>query len=122
MQSAKALQLSEYSDAELVQEWETATKLNTAGKNRSYVQDYFTASAWLEVRDEIERRGLGTLQEVKELDERLLKAVLIYGAEGNDEPHPPNKWWWHLDKIAKRIYPPQELPEHLRALYLSHQS
>ena len=41
-----------------------------------------------------------------------------HGFEVQDDPSQPlEKWWWHLNKIAKGEYPIDKLPEHLREIY-----
>ena len=41
-----------------------------------------------------------------------------HGFEVQDDPSQPlEKWWWHLNKIAKGEYPIDNLPEHLREIY-----
>jgi len=119
MELTKASQLSEYSDKELIKEWDIATQPGTAGRHLSYAQDFYTSSAWLDVRDEIKRRGLDKETRVKEIDKRLLLNTLKYGAYGSMEEnnHPMEDWWWHLHQIAKREYPADLLPEHLREIY-----
>ncbi len=41
-----------------------------------------------------------------------------HGFKIQDDPSQPlEKWWWHLNKIAKGEYPIDKLPEHLREIY-----
>jgi len=41
-----------------------------------------------------------------------------HGFKIEDDPTQPlEKWWWHLNKVAKGEYPAELLPEHLRELY-----
>jgi hypothetical protein len=76
----------------------------------------------LAIRESIYIRKLEDREEVKKADISLIKCVLKYGADRPDsddpEKYPLDHWWWHLDKIAKRTYPAELLPEHLRDLYL----
>ncbi len=120
MPQNEPLKLSEYSDEELIEEWKLATELDTVGKHLSYVQDLHTSSAWLEVRDEIKRRGLD--KQVEDIDKELIKNSIKYGAYGNmeEELHPVEDWWWHLYEIAKGEYPEEKLPEPLRQVYKKH--
>lgn len=108
---------SEYS--ELIKEWQWAT--SPVFGNYSYVQDMHTADVWLEIRDRIKGAGLEQHPEVIKLDKQLIKRVLKHGAEGSYESqeHPLHHWWWHLDKIARKEYPAELLPEYLREIYLS---
>ncbi len=77
----------------------------------------------LDARDEIHRLGLDNDERVIEIDKRLLKGLkkfgnlIVYRFDNSDKPLP--HWWWHLDKIAKKEYPAELLPEPLREIYLS---
>ncbi len=65
--------------------------------------------------------------DVDKLDEIVVEAALV-----NDYISPElledvaayslQNWWWHLAKIRDRSYPPDLLPEHLRAIYLADES
>jgi hypothetical protein len=105
--------------SKLIKDWELAIEPGTIGKNWAYVQDYHTSLAWLEIRNQIREEGLEDNPSVMELDKRLIENVLKYGAEGNIEQskHPLVEWWWHLDKIARKEYPPELLPDYLREIY-----
>ena len=74
--------------------------------------------SWMiaEARDNIHEAGLDDDERVKELDALLLKQLLSIGWADMEENENP-QWWWHLDEIARRKYPPDKLPEHLRKLY-----
>lgn len=74
--------------------------------------------SWMiaEVRDRIHKAGLDSLKKVKMLDRLLLKQLLSIGGADIEENKNP-EWWWHLNEIAKREYPPDKLPEYLRDLY-----
>ena len=73
-----------------------------------------------DARDEIENLGLSENPKVKELDRKLLKNLKKYGPPAYMEKERPDRWWWHLDEIAKKQYPPEKLPEHLRDIYLKY--
>lgn len=85
---------------------------------------YYATSDLLDVRQEIYELGLESEERVKKADIALLEYVL---KEGSDTPMwrpedaPLSSWWWHLEKIAKRQYPAELLPEHLREIYLKAQ-
>ncbi|QER41877.1 hypothetical protein F1847_03610 [Thermodesulfobacterium sp. TA1] len=71
-------------------------------------------------RDEIHKRGLDNHPRVVEADKALLRYALENRCiEPYDyDEHDLKEWWWHLDKLSKRIYPAELLPEHLREFYL----
>jgi hypothetical protein len=84
-----------------------------------YILSYHTAHVSASVRDEVEEAGLDNNPVVKEADEFVLRSVLKEGFQGyaRRENQPLEKWWWHLDKIARKEYPPELLPDHLKELY-----
>lgn len=86
-----------------------------------FALDYHAGPPWLEVRNKIEKLGLGTHPDVIKLDIELIKTAITWKTGGTyeSEDHPLPHWWWHLDKIARKEYPAELLPEPLRKIYLS---
>ncbi len=71
-----------------------------------------------DIRTEIHENGLDHM--VRELDIKLLRGLKRFGAPAymeKDRNKPLAYWWWHLDKIARREYPEELLPEYLREVY-----
>lgn len=101
-----------------IKDWEIATTPYLVS-GRSFVQDMWMADDWLEVRDEIHQAGLDNHPKVVELDKNLIRLVIKKGAEKPETQKPLKYWWWHLDKIAKKEYPAELLPEHLKEIYLT---
>ncbi len=83
--------------------------------------DYNNMWLMLDARDEIHRRGLDKDERVKEIDKRMLEGLKEFGTlivyRYDNSNKPLAYWWWHLDKIARREYPEELLPEYLRDLY-----
>ncbi|NPA41540.1 MAG: hypothetical protein GXO18_04620 [Aquificae bacterium] len=53
-----------------------------------------------------------------DLDHFLKNSPKWHGFKIEDDPNQPlEKWWWHLNKIAKGEFPVEKLPEHLRDIY-----
>jgi len=106
-----------YSDEKLIKDW-----VSECEPPAFDARWYPTAAVPLAIRESIYIRKLEDREEVKKADISLIKCVLKYGADRPDsddpEKYPLDHWWWHLDKIAKRTYPAELLPEHLRDLYL----
>ncbi len=115
MRKDEAEPQSKYS--KLIEDWKLAVS-NGFGEI-PYALDYHAGPPWLEVRDKIEKVGLGTQAEVIKLDIKLIKTAIALKTGGTYESddHPIENWWWHLDKIAKGEYPKELLPEHLREIY-----
>jgi len=68
-------------------------------------------------REEILSRGLEA--EAREVDTFVLSHLDgLPEIWEDDDTKPLEKWWWHLGKIARREYPAELLPEHLREVYL----
>jgi hypothetical protein len=84
-----------------------------------YILSYHTAHVSASVRDEVKEAGLDNNPVVKEADEFVLRSVLKEGFRGYARRgnQPLEKWWWHLDKIAKREYPSYLLPDYLKEIY-----
>ena len=52
------------------------------------------------------------------LDEYIKNSPKWHGFKIEDDPSQPlEKWWWHLNKIARGKFPEDKLPEHLRDIY-----
>lgn len=117
MQEEKTEPQLEYS--ELIKDWKIAVS-EGFGKI-SLALDYHAGPPWLDVRDKIEKLGLGTHPDVIKHDIELIKTAITWKTGGTyeSEDHPLSYWWWHLDKIARKEYPAELLPEHLRKIYLS---
>jgi len=105
-----------FSDERLIEDW-----VENCEPPAFDVRWYATSAALREVRQSIYLRGLEDRKEVKGADISLIKCVLEDGAwpPDSDDPekYPLSYWWWHLDKIAEKTYPPELLPEHLREIY-----
>lgn len=103
---------------ELIEDWGMAVESNSGYT----IYNYYTASAWLLIRDDIHNAGLDEDEKVKALDIQAIENALKYGAEmpmgRDDENHPLQFWWWYLDRIAEKNYPAELLPEYLREIYL----
>lgn len=60
-------------------------------------------------------------EEVRKLDVWLLEdledILNVNPTIQDDDSQPLEKWWWHLNKIAKGTYPKDLLPEYLRKSY-----
>ncbi len=66
--------------------------------------------------DEITKKADKTL--LRNLKDYLKNSPKWHGFKIEDDPTQPlEKWWWHLNKIAKGEYPIEKLPEHLREIY-----
>ncbi len=52
------------------------------------------------------------------LDEYIKNSPKWHGFKIEDDPSQPlEKWWWHLNRIARGEFPEDKLPEHLREIY-----
>ncbi len=60
---------------------------------------------------------LSHLKEYLEFAHSYYQKQLDYNPLQDDPAQPLEKWWWHLNKIAKGEYPIDKLPEHLREIY-----
>lgn len=86
--------------------------------NLASAYDYNNMWLMLDARDEIHKKGLDKDERVKEIDKRLLEGLkkfgklIVYRYDNSNKPLA--YWWWHLDKIAKKEYPLELLPEYLR--------
>jgi len=113
------LDLSRFSDEELIEEW--AFSLASQEAIETFFDDY-SAEATLPFRTEIHKRGLDNHPKVIEADKKLIQDALKekpYPPVITDDYEPPLEyWWWHIDKIGEKTYPAELLPEHLRELYL----
>jgi len=111
------MDLSE-SSKKLIEEWRMAVE-----SERNFAFEYYSAPAWLVVRDKIAERGLDKEKEVIEIDKKAIKKAIMVQAEapmGRDDEAPPlTHWWWYLDLIAQGKYPLELLPEELKEIYLS---
>ncbi len=85
-----------------------------------------TPFALSKIRETIHGLGLDNNKTVIFADQYLIDALDDYlknspkwhGFKIEDDPTQPlEKWWWHLNKIAKGEYPIEKLPEHLRDIY-----
>jgi len=97
---------------ELIKEWRFAV----GNKDYSPARDSWMSLVWNEVRDEIEQSGLSDEEEIKNLDQKLIKDTLRYGASVSEDK-PLKKWWWHLYEISQKTYPSELLPDYLRKIY-----
>ncbi|NPA41218.1 MAG: hypothetical protein GXO18_02985 [Aquificae bacterium] len=79
-----------------------------------------------ERREEVYFLGLDNHEEVKKFDRILFRhlkdylrvATRVYKFPIQGDPNQPlEKWWWHLNKIAKGEFPIEKLPEHLKEIY-----
>jgi len=100
----------------LVEEYEALLSYPNTKTPEALIYD-----SWMiaELREEMHRAGLDDMKEVKALDKLLLKQLLNLGGADLQKSENQN-WWWHLDEIAKKQYPPEKLPEHLKEIYLKH--
>jgi hypothetical protein len=115
------MQLSESYD-ELIEGWVLFCE------DPEYLFYYGSASTLLTRRERIYEAGLGKREEVKKADIMLIKAALTYQYDvhspdlfDDPEKYPFDHWWWHLDKIQKKSYPAELLPEYLREIYFKAQ-
>lgn len=77
-------------------------------------------------RTELHQIGMDEDERIKQLDIQLIKKLHRFKKMDiypvyleKDKNHPLEYWWWHLDKIAKKEYPAELLPEHLREIYIT---
>ncbi len=85
-----------------------------------------TPFALSKIRETIHDLELDNNEVVKKADRTLLRNLKDYlknspkwhGLKIEDDPNQPlEKWWWHLNKIAKGEFPTEKLPEHLKEIY-----
>ncbi|NPA41172.1 MAG: hypothetical protein GXO18_02755 [Aquificae bacterium] len=85
-----------------------------------------TPFALSRIRETIHELGLDSNEIVQRADKFLLIDLDYYlknspkwhGFKIEDDPNQPlEKWWWHLNKIAKGEFPIEKLPEHLKDIY-----
>ncbi len=116
MNKGKGEEVGIHNTADLIDEYDALLSYpNTKAPEALVYESWMLA----ELRDEIHKAGLDENEEVKKLDKRLLRQLLILGFADLKESNNPD-WWWHLDEIAKKQYPPEKLPEHLREIYLKY--
>ena len=99
---------------ELIKDWQFAV----GDKDFSPARDTWMSELWNETRDEIEEFGYSDNEEIKKLDQKLIKNTLRYGSTSGYNDKPLKRWWWHLDKISQRTYPADLLPDHLKEIYI----
>ncbi|WP_404361522.1 hypothetical protein [Methylotuvimicrobium sp. KM1] len=72
-----------------------------------------------EVREDMEKSGLSV---PLAMDEEILESVLFDDLAEllfvDDDTQPFSHWWWHLGKIRDKTFPAEQLPAHLREVYL----
>ena len=57
-------------------------------------------------------------ERVREIDQEIFLNIQNLPELWKDnEDEPLSKWWWHLSKIKKGIYPAELLPEYLKKIY-----
>lgn len=108
---------SDISDDDLIETW-----MDMCEPPANDLRYYATAPALLTFREIIYLRGLEDKDEVKNSDKQLIECVLAEGSYPPDSDDPSNfpfsHWWWHLEEIGKKTYPPELLPDYLREIYL----
>ena len=100
---------------ELIEDW----KFAVGDKSYSPARDPWMSEVWNETRDEIEKLGYSDNEEIKKLDQKLIKDTLKYGAGSGYDDKPLKRWWWHLYEISERTYPAELLPDYLKKIYLN---
>ncbi len=103
---------------ELIEDWAIAVGMTG---DRPWAFDTWTAPVWLEVRDEIEEKGLVN-DEVREIDKFAIEFAFDWAKSGiypyipwyGRENKPLEKWWWYFHEIAKGEYPIELLPDYLQ--------
>lgn len=107
---------------DILESWEMAGREYKKGEILAC--NVWMGSSYLALRDRIHEKGLDNHPRVKQIDKGLIKFALEHGVERpydpSDEEHDLQYWWWYLEKIGKREYPAELLPEHLREIYQEH--
>ncbi len=79
-------------------------------KQRGLIHEYVAEN------DEIAKKTDKTL--LRNLKDYLQNSPKWHGFKIEDDPAQPlEKWWWHLNRIARGEFPTEKLHEHLREIY-----